>query len=190
MRFVLHLLLMTTVALGLGFGLSWYALTDGRLLGAQQVGPWVFWPRAGAPDPDPYSHAFLARTGALQLGQSEGVQYVAHLDSAGEPLDRRCTYRIAGPTPTAAFWTLTPETPEGMPVATPEGPAAFNSTRLARGNDGAPILHLGPKLSSGNWIETTGTGPMTIVLTLYDVAALGGTAGTPSGLPAITREAC
>lgn len=190
MRFVLHLLLMTAVALGLGFGLSWYALTDGRFLGAQQVGPWTSWPRAGAPSPDPYSHAFLARTGALHLGQSEGIQHVAHVDSAGEPLERGCSYAIAGPTPIAAFWTLVPETIEGMPVARPDGPLAFNSTRLARGNDGAPVLRVGPRLRPGNWIETTGTGPMAIVLTLYDVAALGGTAATPASLPTITREAC
>jgi len=34
LRFLLNLLLMLVVALAIGFGLSWYALSDGRLFGA------------------------------------------------------------------------------------------------------------------------------------------------------------
>ncbi len=94
---------MLAVALLVGFGLSWYALTDGRLFGAYQSGPWVAWPQAGSPDPDPYSRAFLSRNGALQLGQSEGLQFVATTDSDGRTLDRICAYRIDGTTPLATF---------------------------------------------------------------------------------------
>ena len=71
MRFLINLLLMLVVALAIGFGLSWYALTDGRLFGAAQLGPWIAWPRAGSPAPDPYTRAYLARSGALQLGQGQ-----------------------------------------------------------------------------------------------------------------------
>src|SRR3990170_4069258 len=97
---------MIAVALGIGFGLSWYALSDGRLFGALQVGPWAAWPEAGAPAPDPYTKAHLSRTGALQLGQSEGLQFIASTDSDGRPLLRNCRYRIDGATPVATFWTL------------------------------------------------------------------------------------
>ena len=58
---------MVAIALGLGFGLSWYALTDGRYFGAAQIGPWAAWPRAGLPSPDPYTRAYLARTGAFPV---------------------------------------------------------------------------------------------------------------------------
>jgi len=47
LRFLGNLLLMLAVALAVGFGLSWYALNDGRLFGAAQIGPWTAWPRAG-----------------------------------------------------------------------------------------------------------------------------------------------
>jgi len=53
LRFLLNLLLMLVVALALGFGLSYYALSDGRLVGAAQIGPWTAWPRAGSPAPIP-----------------------------------------------------------------------------------------------------------------------------------------
>lgn len=186
MRFVFHLVLMFAVALGLGFGLSWYALTDGRLFGARQTGPWVSWPAAGAPNPDPYTRAHLARTGALQLGQSEGLEYIAHTDSDGETLERACNYRIEGRTPTATFWTLVPTDAAGSPVTVAAGPAAFHSARIARANDGAAILHLGPRLRPGNWLETTGAGPLVLSLTLYDV----GVGGSTATLPAILREDC
>src|SRR4051812_26524999 len=81
LRFLINLCLMLAVALALGFALSYYSLTDGRLVGAAQFGPWSAWPRAGSPTPDPYTKAYLARTGALQLGQAEGVQLVATADS-------------------------------------------------------------------------------------------------------------
>jgi hypothetical protein len=190
LRFVIHLVLMFVVALGLGFGLSWYALTDGRLVGARQLGPWVTWPAAGSPNPDPYTRAYLARTGALQLGQSEGLQYVAQTDSDGEALERACNYRIEGRTPTASFWTLVPADPAGSPVTIASGPPAFHSSRIARDNDGTAVLHVGPQLRPGNWLETAGRGPLTLVLTLYDVAGVGGASAGAAGLPAIMAEGC
>ena len=94
MRFLIQLLSMVAVALVVGFGLSYYALTDGRLLGALKVGPWAAWPAVGSASPDPYTRAYLARTGALQLGQGEGLAFTAADDSDGHPLDRR-TARVA-----------------------------------------------------------------------------------------------
>ena len=91
MRFLINLLLMLVVALSVGFGLSYYALSDGRLFGAQQYGPWTTWARAGAPEPDPYTRAFITRNAALQLGQAEGLQLVATSDSDGRASSVRCT---------------------------------------------------------------------------------------------------
>src|SRR3954462_14859862 len=108
---------MLVVALAVGFGLSWYALSDGRLVGGAQIGPWTAWTRAGSANPDPYTRAYLARNGALQLGQSEGVQFVATRDSDGVPLNRDCRYRVDGLTPTATFWTLVPTAPDGATIA-------------------------------------------------------------------------
>ena len=106
MRFVLRLLLSIAVALAVGFGLSYYALTDGRLFGVAQVGPWHAWPDVGANAPNPYTRGHLARTAAFELGQSEGLQFTATTDSDGQPLTRACAYRIDGKTPLATFWTL------------------------------------------------------------------------------------
>ena len=66
------------------------------LFGAIEIGPWTAWRDVGVPDPDPYTRAYIARTGALQLGASEGLQFVATSDSDNRRLDRDCRYRIDG----------------------------------------------------------------------------------------------
>lgn len=190
MRFLINLVLMLAVALLIGFGLSWYALTDGRFFGAAQIGPWVAWPRAGSPDPDPYTRAFLARNGALQLGQAEGVQFIATTDSDGQPLERSCRYRIDGTTPTATFWTLVPVAADGAVIARADGPPGFHSARIARANDGSVQLYVSKTLAPLNWLEIGGDGPFQLVLTLYDTTLFTGAGGSGSALPAIIREAC
>jgi len=180
---------MVAIALGLGFGLSWYALTDGRYFGAAQIGPWAAWPRAGLPSPDPYTRAYLARTGALQLGAAEGVQFVATTDSDGQPLDRNCRYRIDGTTPISSFWTMVPVAPDGTLIAPVNGPTHFESARLARAKDGSVQAYIGKPVSPLNWLEITGEGAFQIELTLYDTTAFTGAAAATT-LPAIIREGC
>lgn len=190
MRFLGHLLAMIAVALAVGFGLSWYALSDGRFFGAIDVGPWAAWRDAGSPTPDPYTRAFVSRNGALQLGASEGLQFVASADSDGRRLDRSCRYRIDGTTPVATFWTLVPMAPDGTPIARPGGPAAFNSTRIARAGDGSMQLYVSKTLSPYNWLEITGDGAFVLALTLYDTSSFTGIAPAVATLPSIIREAC
>jgi hypothetical protein len=190
LRFLVNLVLMLVVALAIGFGLSWYALNDGRFFGAAQIGPWMAWPRAGSPSPDPYTRAYLARTGALQLGQGEGVQFVATTDSDGQPLDRACRYRIEGTTPTATFWTLVPVAADGASIARPDGPPGFESARIARANDGSVVLYVSKSLAPLNWLEIIGSGPFELRLTLYDTTVFTSASAGDSSLPAINREAC
>ena len=181
---------MIATALVVGFGLSWYALSDGRFFGAIDVGPWAAWRDAGSPTPDPYTRAFVSRTGALQLGASEGLQFIATTDSDGQGLDRRCRYRIDGTTPLATFWTLVPTALDGTPIARPDGPAAFNSGRIARAQDGSMQLYVSKTLSPFNWLEITGEGGFALALTLYDTSSFTGVGPTAASLPSIIREAC
>jgi hypothetical protein len=189
LRFVFHLLTLLIVALVVGFGLSWYALTDGRLFGAQQVGPWLAWPQVGQPGPDPYTRAFLARTGELQLGLNEGLQFVAATDSDGRRLDRACRYRLDGKTPVAQFWTLAATGPEGI-IAPPNAPLAIRSNRISRAADGTMVLYVSRSLAPQTWLEIDGDGPFTLVLTLYDTSIFAGVGSGVATLPSILREAC
>lgn len=189
MRFVFYLLMMSAVALGVGFGLSYYALTDGRLFGVAQVGPWSAWPDVGSNAPNPYTRGHLARTAAFELGQAEGLQFTATVDSDGQPLSRDCSYRIEGRTPLASFWTLVALNPQGINIAAPDTPAALRSAGIVRNNDGSLTIHVGTRLRPGNWLELVGSGPFKLVLSLYDTAVFSGFSSNEA-MPVIRREAC
>jgi hypothetical protein len=189
-RFVLRLLMMIAVALTVGFGLSYYALIDGRLFGAVQLGPWTAWPDVGAPGPNPYTRAHITREAALQLGRSEGLQFSAISDSEGSPLDLACSYRLDGHVPVSAFWTLVALDVDGINLAAKGADIAIRSSEIARTAEGAIRLHVGTTLSPGNWLELAGAGPFRLALTLYDTTALSGFSASDMIMPTITREGC
>lgn len=178
------------VALSVGFGLSYYALTDGRLFGGVQVGPWAAWPDVGAPSPNPYTRAHIAREAALQLGRSEGLQFIATTDSSGDPLDLSCSYRLDGRVPVSSFWTLSAIDTNWVNLAAPNSEAALRSSEIARENNGTLRIHVGTSLRPGNWLELSGSGSFSLALTLYDTMALSGFGSSDAILPSITREAC
>jgi len=190
LRFAFHLLLMMAIALGVGFGLSHYALTDGRFFGVAQVGPWLGWPDIGSPQPNPYTRAHLARAAQLQLGQAEGLQFVATVDSSGRPLTRACAYAVTGDTPLTSFWTLVALDETGINIAAPDSQAAMRSTDIARRNDGSININVGTRLAPDNWLEVTGTGPFQLVTTLYDTPAFSASGSSATVMPTITRGRC
>ena len=190
MGFLFRLLLSASIAITLGFGLSWYVLTDGRVIGGTRIGAWTAWPDIGQPMPNPYSRAYLARTGVLQLGYAEGVQFVAVTDDQGEALDASCDYHISGATPGAAFWTLVAADLDGVNIAASAQLPALHSDRIARTTDGSAEIHVSSTLAPGNWLEIAGEGPFQLQLTLYDAMTF--TGGTTAGgqMPSITRVGC
>lgn len=181
---------MVSIAFAIGLGLSYYTLADGRYFGASQWGSWVTRADVGAPEPDPYTRAFLASTTSLQLGRTEGVQFIAVRDIADEPIVANCNYYLSGQTPVAAFWTLRATNFDGINIAAEMAPASFNSNRVVRDEDGIADLHIGPALASGNWLEIEGEGEIQFVLTFYDASFLAGTTSAVSGLPTITKTGC
>lgn len=190
MRFVLLLLVTIAVALGTGFGLSWYALTDGRVVGAAEIGPWVSWPDLGSAAPNPYSRGHLTREAALQLGRSEGLQFAATTDSAGAPLDLSCTYVLEGHVPISTFWTLVAVDGDSVNLAAPGTNLALRSSEIVRANTGAMVIHVGKTLQPGNWLELAGEGPFTLKLTLYDTTAFSGFGSDNDTMPSIARGDC
>jgi hypothetical protein len=184
------MLLFAIIALAIGFGLSWFTLTDGRIPGSTKIGPWVAWQQIGASNPDPYTRAYIARTGSLQLGQSEGLQFIATTDSTGNPLVRNCRYRLAGSTPTASFWTLSALDKTGVNIARPGTQLDLHSARLARDNTGQAILYVSKTLAPYNWLELWGDGPFSLMLNFYDIAAFTSLGSNAASLPQITKETC
>ncbi len=158
---------MILVALVVGFGLSYYALTDGRLLGALKVGPWAAWPAVGSPAPDPLLRGpILPAPGRCSWGKARALPSPPPATATGRALDRSCRYRIDGTTPVASFWTLQAVAPDGSNVARPDGPQFLESRHIARANDGSLVLYVSHALAPDNWLEIGGNGAFRLVLTL------------------------
>ena len=187
---IFRLLVGLAVALSVGFGASYYALTDGRLFAAVRVGSWAAWPDIGQPTPNPYSRAYLARNGHLQLGYAEGLQFTAATDDAGDPLDARCQYRVTGKVPGASFWTLVATDLTGANIAASRELPALHSERVARWDDGGLNASIDASMGPGNWLEIEGTGSFTLALTLYDAVVFSGANTTIEAMPAIEKVAC
>ena len=169
MRFFFELAFIVLVALGLGAAISQVSIQDNLGFGALRIGQWTAWPAEGSRDADPYTRAKVAADGAVPLGAGEGIAFEAEKDLQGNPLQLACSYRLAGQTPLARLWTLTAHAADRSGVETSNGtPAATNSRKIVRNGNGSFEISVGPVLQGGNWINTTGTGPLTLIFRLYD----------------------
>ncbi len=189
-RFLVSLGLFITIALVVGFSLSYLALDRGMLFGTFRQGPWLTWKDVGSPRPDPYTLAYGARSGALFLTRAEGIRFVAKRDSDGQKLERNCAYRVDGVMPVSAFWTLVATDLNGELITKKGTPPAMQSQRLARTEDGSVLIRASPFLAAGNWLEIAGTGNFELVLTLYDTTVFSGFGSLDKPLPSISLEGC
>ncbi len=190
MRFAFGLTLALVIALLTGFGVSWYALEDGRFFGALKLGPWAAWPAAGGDAVDPYTRAWLARSGQLQLGRSEGMRFIAIADSGGTPLDRACFYRVEGNTPVATLWIIYARLPGGEVIGLDDRRPFIDSVTLPRNPDGSFAVGAGPDPVPGTWLATTGSGHYELVLDIYDTSVFAGLGATLDVMPAIYPQGC
>jgi len=184
------LLIMLTVAIAIGAGASsaWYALESSEGVGALAVGGWIAYPDAGSPKADPYSKARVAREADLPLGLAEGIPFTTVQDAGGSPLRRECTYRIEGQVPSARFWTLHVVARSAADRGNQR--AAVSSQSLLRETDGSVVITASRHPAPGNWLGLAGSGPMTMVLTLYDTPVASNESIAGSELPQVLRIGC
>ncbi|MEM7303636.1 MAG: DUF1214 domain-containing protein [Pseudomonadota bacterium] len=191
----MHRLINIVIIVGLalvGGGYSaWYAVQDHHGFGSIRIGLWTAWPLAGNVDADPYTEAHVAREGTVPLGQAEGIAFFAGQDEAGDILLRQCNYLVSGRTPSSRLWTLAAISPSQLPVpaieGTPDG--AFSST-VVRNAGGDFELAVGPRAAAGNWISTSGSGPFSLVMRLYDTPVTSSSGLVDPVMPTITKTGC
>jgi len=184
-------LLALAIAIGGGGGSVWYALKVQDGVGAIRIGQWTAFPDIGTQGADPYSKARVAREGVLALGQAEGLSFIAERDAGGDQLKRECAYRIEGGFPTARFWTLyaADSGHRVLPLAGPRK-AALQSLAALRQPDDTLTIDVGSRAEPGNWLAVSGSGPMTLVLTLYDTPSTNSAGVGGIVLPEIRRTGC
>lgn len=179
-----------TLALVLGLGSAYWAISAGYSFGRLQVGPWTV-SRSGAGEADPYGRAVMARTGDIPLAVGEGLLLTAAADGDGRLLDARCRYRIGGITPQARLWTLTIYDRDDRPVVTNLMRSGLTSAEVLRESDGRFFVNLSRDAQPGNWLQMPETGRVSLALRLYDTsAATGSMALEARALPAVERLDC
>lgn len=180
-----------TLALGLGLGSAYWAISGRYPFGSIRVGPWTVWSRINSREADPYARAVMARTGDVPVGVGEGLLLTAAADDGGQPLDPRCAYRIGVVTPQARLWTLSLYDSDGRPVATELMRSGFTSAEVLRGGDGHFSIVLSRDARPGNWLRMPETGRVSLALRLYDTSVAAGSAALEArALPSIERLEC
>ena len=181
-------------ALGIGIGLWTTAVTTGPGGEEQKYGPWTTTTAVGETEQSPYSRARVAIYGIWGLPPSEAIYFSTREDSAGHPLDRRCTYVVRGSKLPARWWSVTLYK-EGFYIDNPADRYSWTASDVTYDPPGDP---------SGQWtltISPDGAGPnelafgaddgvRTLLLRLYQPNA--GVAENRGGvpLPTIAKESC
>lgn len=191
LRTALLTLLTLAIAIGGGAASLWYALEARQGVGAVDVGGWIAHPDVGTPDADPYTKARIAREGILALGRAEGVAFVTERDAGGEPLRAECAYSVEGQVPPARFWTLFAVDGSRRHLEPGgDGYAAIQSLGLDRSPDDSVTVAIGARPRPGNWLLVRGSGPMALVLTLYDTPIAAGADLADLEMPRVLRVGC
>jgi hypothetical protein len=184
-------LVLMTISIGGGAASVWYALQVQEGVGAVTIDGWTAYPEIGTPEADPYSKARVARRVVLSLGRAEGLSFTAQRDSAGDLLRQDCQYRIEGNVPPSRFWTLYAANGSGAVIASGNGrPAALHSYGLLRAADESVSIAIGAVPEPGNWLPLSGSGTMSLVLTLYDTPIAGSTGIVDFAMPRILKVGC
>jgi hypothetical protein len=182
--------LMLASGLAGGVWVTTRVLDGGATPGAMRYGAWVLWPKAGAPDADPYSLAVFARRGDVPMSPAEGLAFFASGDTAGNTLRGSCTYEIQGQFPQARAWTLTIYKPDGQLLVGPSGRSGFTSAEaLVEGAQVRILLSSQPQ--PGNWLPIAASDSPVLALRLYETPLSAVASALDSArLPEVRRIGC
>ncbi len=186
-------LVLYALAFGLiaGLGSALWIVKRPYPVGRAEARAWVAWPQLGASDVDPYSRAILSRSGDIPIGLGEGFPMTATVDDSNRPLEARCTYRLAGQTPAARFWTLTLYGEDGQIIENAQERGSFTSAEIVRDETGRFDIVLARQPEPGNWLQMPKEGRVKVVLRLYDTPLSASLVRLdPAILPSVTREGC
>lgn len=190
MRFGTNLAIAMILALVVGLGGTWFALTYEKWVETVTAGPWRAVIEIGTARANPYARAILARTGAIPMLATESVVFRSVTDSRGEPLRGTCTYRLHGRRINARWWTLSVTDNRGQPVAANSAPDHTTSVEIMHDHNGEFDITLSAMARPGNWLATGGTARLTLSLHLYDTPIYINGELRDIVLPSIMPERC
>jgi hypothetical protein len=189
-KFFLRLLASIVAAIVMGVG-SAYLAVQGAVPASSVVknGPWTANLAAGGTNADNYTRTAVAIAGLLALNKDETIYYGANADSAGEPFDPKCAYRIEGRDPDTRWWSITAYAKDHFLIDHPSKRYAVSKTNVVRGPDGSFVIRVSTSQEAQNWIAASPDG-FQLTLRLYNPGSA--VRDDPAGvaLPTIVKEAC
>lgn len=190
MKFVLSLVASIVAAVVVGLGSAYFAVQSAMPAGSVvKNGPWSANLAAGGTNADNYTRTAVAIAGLLALNKDETIYYGTTEDSAGEPFDPKCAYRIEGRDPEARWWSITAYAKDHFLIDHPSKRYSVSKTSVVRAADGGFVIRVSTAQAEQNWIAASPDG-FQLTLRLYNPGA--SVRDDPAGvaLPTITKEAC
>jgi hypothetical protein len=157
-------------AVAIGLGSAWWVLKKAPWMSKTvQVGAWKSPLRAGGPDADMYTRAFIATNGLLALGRNETIYFYTEHDDAGRRLRSDCTYRVEGIPPRARWWSIAAYADDLYFFDAPNQQYSLNGTTAKLDAHGRFAFTTGPNEQSGTyWLPTPGRRNVVLTLRLYN----------------------
>lgn len=176
------------IGLALGAGAAVQHVHTGALGSNRAIGPWTTGRDLGSAGAGAYTRAVVALRGILALPAQEARYYNAAVDSAGEPLDGKCRYRVSGGTIPAKWWSLTLYDHSGYLVANQA--SRFSVASAVVPNPARWEILVAPSEQAGPWLPTGRIDRFELTLRAYlpDDGGIGNM--TRDQLPSIVKEGC
>lgn len=163
MRFVTYIL----IAILIGFGLTALSLSTGSGLSAKRIGGWKSWKDAGHLNADPYTRAYIAKTGQLPLPPQIAQTYYALYDNAHRRLHTSCTYVVDSSAVSAKWWTIAAYDHKGQIFKNDLKRYSFNTGSAMIKFNGGFRIFLSQTVQPANWLPLGDHGPFVLVFRLY-----------------------
>jgi hypothetical protein len=189
-RSVLKYLLIFIVALVVGIGTAWWALTGIINLVTIKNGPWRVNLNIGTSQTGMYLKAGVARVGLFALNKSEAVYFVALEDSGGQPLSSNCDYRITGRDFDARWWSITVYGEDFHLIANEKNRYSYFGGAIARNEKNEWTVKLSSKPQEGNWLPAGDNKQLVLNLRLYRPGESVYRNPDTIELPRIVKEEC
>jgi hypothetical protein len=189
MWYFLRLLGATVLAAILAFAALALSVRGNSAADALRNGAWDADLRVGSAASDMWLRAQIAVCCVLALNRSETIYMSATRDSAGEPLDGKCTYRLEGRDLDARWWSITSYADDNFLIPNAQNKYSVSKTNLEWSADGSWVARAALEPTGGNWLPTARNG-FGFTMRLYNPspALQGGLA--QAALPTIVKEAC
>jgi hypothetical protein len=189
MGYALRLLGATLLAGLIAFGALAFSVSGDAQRSGLRNGAWDSDLRIGSAASDLWLRAQIALCCVLALNRTETIYFSASRDSAGEPLDGKCTYRIEGRELDARWWSVTSYASDNFLIPNPQNKYSVSKTNVERQADGSWRARASLEPSGGNWLPTAHDG-FGLTLRLYNPSPSLQDGLATAALPTVTKEAC